>query len=123
MNSETNKGSPAPSEIDPEEYTSNDDEIMEDPNVSLPVIHPPTSTATPYQDNRSNESCVSNSTDTGDHESCNHHSHNEVIIIWYLLYFPIYNLVELLKEIFAFCYCHFCIFSFYSVRKHQIQIA
>ena len=29
MNNETNKGSPAPSEIDPEEHTSNDDEIME----------------------------------------------------------------------------------------------
>ena len=79
----------------------------EDPNLSLPVIHPPTSTATPYQDNRPNESCVSRNTDTGDHESCHDHSHNEVIIIWYLLYIPIYNLVELLIEIFAFCYCHF----------------
>ena len=30
MNSETNKGSPAPSETDPEEHSSNDDEIIED---------------------------------------------------------------------------------------------
>ena len=59
----------------------------EDPSLSLPVIHLPTSNATPYQDDRPNESCGSSYTDSEDHDSHDHHSHNEILAVFFKLQF------------------------------------
>ena len=78
----------------------------EDLSISFPVIYPPTSTATPHQDNGPNESCRSSYTDSEDHDSHDDHSHNEVLVVFFKLQFEKVadrNSTEIFSAFFPFC--------------------